>query len=86
MLRQFAGHGLFVMAAPSGGTTLIASWLVLALAALTFTGRAEVWRVFSVLSVTMALEGVLWQAVMFGAALVFEEHIGASVLLIGLAT
>lgn len=49
-------------------------------------GRAEFWRVFSVLSVTMALEGVLWQAVMFGAALVFEEHLGTNVLLIGLAT
>ena len=49
-------------------------------------GRADFWRVFSVLSVTMALEGVLWQAVMFGAALVFEEHLGANVLLIGLAT
>jgi uncharacterized membrane protein YgdD (TMEM256/DUF423 family) len=33
-LRHFAGHGLFPMAAPSGGTLLIASWLVLALAAL----------------------------------------------------
>jgi uncharacterized membrane protein YgdD (TMEM256/DUF423 family) len=32
-LRQFAGHGLFQFAAPSGGTLLIASWLVLALAA-----------------------------------------------------
>ena len=32
-LRQFAGHGLFPMAAPAGGTLLIASWLVLALAA-----------------------------------------------------
>jgi uncharacterized membrane protein YgdD (TMEM256/DUF423 family) len=32
-LRQFAGHGLFPMAAPTGGTLLIASWLVLALAA-----------------------------------------------------
>jgi MFS family permease len=49
-------------------------------------GRAEFWRVFSVLSVTMALEGVLWQAVMFGAALVFEVHLGSNVLLIGLAT
>lgn len=37
-------------------------------------GRAEFWRVFSVLSVTMALEGVIWQAVMFGAALVFETR------------
>ncbi len=32
-LRQFAGHGLFPMAAPTGGTLLIASWLVLAVAA-----------------------------------------------------
>ncbi|MGH6739711.1 MAG: DUF423 domain-containing protein, partial [Bradyrhizobium sp.] len=28
-LRQYAGHSLFPMAAPSGGTLLIASWLVL---------------------------------------------------------
>lgn len=33
-LRQFAGHGLFYMAAPTGGTLLMASWLTLALAAL----------------------------------------------------
>ena len=32
-LRQYAGHGLFPMAAPSGGTLLIASWLALAVAA-----------------------------------------------------
>jgi uncharacterized membrane protein YgdD (TMEM256/DUF423 family) len=32
-LRQFAGHGLFPFAAPTGGTLLIVSWLVLALAA-----------------------------------------------------
>jgi len=32
-LRQFAGHGLFTMAAPSGGTLLIASWIALAVAA-----------------------------------------------------
>jgi uncharacterized membrane protein YgdD (TMEM256/DUF423 family) len=32
-LRQFSGHGLFPMAAPTGGTLLIASWLTLALAA-----------------------------------------------------
>jgi uncharacterized membrane protein YgdD (TMEM256/DUF423 family) len=32
-LRQFAGHGLFPMAAPTGGTLLIVSWLVLAVAA-----------------------------------------------------
>jgi len=29
-LRAFAGHRLFVMAAPSGGTILIAAWLALA--------------------------------------------------------
>ncbi|HEY4167172.1 MAG TPA: MFS transporter, partial [Reyranella sp.] len=50
-------------------------------------GRAEFWRVFSVLSVTMALEGVIWQSVMFGAALVFETRFQAtSVLWVGLAT
>ena len=32
-LRQYAGHGLFPMAAPAGGTLLIVSWLALALAA-----------------------------------------------------
>jgi uncharacterized membrane protein YgdD (TMEM256/DUF423 family) len=32
-MRQYAGHGLFPMAAPSGGTLLIASWLALAVAA-----------------------------------------------------
>ena len=32
-LRQYAGHTLFPMAAPTGGTLLIASWLALALAA-----------------------------------------------------
>ena len=32
-LRQDAGHGLFPFAAPTGGTLLIASWLVLAVAA-----------------------------------------------------
>ena len=32
-LRQYAGHSLFPMAAPTGGTLLIASWLVLAAAA-----------------------------------------------------
>ncbi len=30
-LRQFAGHSLFPMAAPTGGTLLILSWLTLAL-------------------------------------------------------
>ncbi|BBB94843.1 uncharacterized membrane protein YgdD (TMEM256/DUF423 family) [Bradyrhizobium japonicum] len=33
VLRQYAGHGLFPMAAPTGGTLLILSWLVLAVAA-----------------------------------------------------
>jgi uncharacterized membrane protein YgdD (TMEM256/DUF423 family) len=32
-MLQFGGHGLFPMAAPTGGTLLIVSWLVLALAA-----------------------------------------------------
>jgi uncharacterized membrane protein YgdD (TMEM256/DUF423 family) len=32
-LRAFAGHRLFPMAAPTGGIVLIASWLVLAVAA-----------------------------------------------------
>ena len=32
-LRQFAGHSLFRFAAPTGGTLLILSWLVLAVAA-----------------------------------------------------
>jgi uncharacterized membrane protein YgdD (TMEM256/DUF423 family) len=32
-LRQYAGHGLFPMAAPIGGTLLIVSWLALAVAA-----------------------------------------------------
>lgn len=42
-------------------------------------GRRDFWRVFSVLSVTMALEGVIWQAVMFGAALVFEVKLGEQI-------
>jgi uncharacterized membrane protein YgdD (TMEM256/DUF423 family) len=32
-LRQYAGHGLFPFAAPTGGTLLIAGWLALAIAA-----------------------------------------------------
>jgi uncharacterized membrane protein YgdD (TMEM256/DUF423 family) len=32
-LRQYAGRGLFPMAAPTGGTLLIVSWLVLAVSA-----------------------------------------------------
>ncbi len=31
-LRAFAGHRLFPMAAPTGGTILIVSWLILAVA------------------------------------------------------
>ena len=42
-------------------------------------GRAEFWRVFSVLSVTMALEGVIWQAVLFGSALVFETRFSSEI-------
>jgi len=42
-------------------------------------GRREFWRVFSVLSVTMALEGIIWQAVMFGAALVFESKLAPEI-------
>jgi uncharacterized membrane protein YgdD (TMEM256/DUF423 family) len=32
-LRQYAGHSLFPMAAPTGGTLLIVSWMLLAVAA-----------------------------------------------------
>jgi uncharacterized membrane protein YgdD (TMEM256/DUF423 family) len=32
-LRQYSGHSLFPMAAPTGGTLLIVSWLALAVAA-----------------------------------------------------
>ena len=32
-LRQYAGHSLFPMAAPTGGTLLILSWVALAVAA-----------------------------------------------------
>jgi FSR family fosmidomycin resistance protein-like MFS transporter len=42
-------------------------------------GRREFWRVFSVLSVTMALEGIIWQAVMFGAAMVFETRLAGDI-------
>lgn len=33
-MRQYGGQNLFPMAAPTGGSTLILSWLVLALAAI----------------------------------------------------
>lgn len=39
-LRAFAGHRLFPLAAPAGGITLIAGWLVLALAVLAAPWRA----------------------------------------------
>jgi uncharacterized membrane protein YgdD (TMEM256/DUF423 family) len=39
-LRAFAGHRLFPMAAPTGGIVLIASWLMLSLAALVAILRA----------------------------------------------
>src|SRR4029077_12058531 len=32
-LRHYAGHGLFPMATPTGGTMLIVSWLMLGIAA-----------------------------------------------------
>jgi uncharacterized membrane protein YgdD (TMEM256/DUF423 family) len=34
VMRHYAGHGLFPMAAPSGGSLLILSWLVLTVAGL----------------------------------------------------
>jgi uncharacterized membrane protein YgdD (TMEM256/DUF423 family) len=34
MLRQYAGHGLFPMAAPAGGPLLILSWVALAVSAM----------------------------------------------------
>jgi uncharacterized membrane protein YgdD (TMEM256/DUF423 family) len=40
-MRAFAGHRLFPFAAPSGGFILIASWLVLAVAALLVLVRAN---------------------------------------------
>jgi uncharacterized membrane protein YgdD (TMEM256/DUF423 family) len=33
VMRQYIGHGLFPMAAPTGGTLLIVSWLALAVSA-----------------------------------------------------
>jgi uncharacterized membrane protein YgdD (TMEM256/DUF423 family) len=38
-LRQYAGHSLFPMAAPTGGTLLILSWLMLAVAAISPSAR-----------------------------------------------
>jgi uncharacterized membrane protein YgdD (TMEM256/DUF423 family) len=40
-LRAFAGHRLFPMAAPTGGTIMIVAWLVLAVAAITGPRRSE---------------------------------------------
>ena len=39
-MRAFAGHRLFPMAAPSGGIILIASWLILGVAAIVTLVRA----------------------------------------------
>lgn len=38
-LRALAGHALFPMAAPTGGTLLIAGWILLALAAAISAGK-----------------------------------------------
>jgi uncharacterized membrane protein YgdD (TMEM256/DUF423 family) len=40
-LRAFAGHRLFPMAAPAGGTILIIAWLVLAIAAIVIIARGR---------------------------------------------
>jgi uncharacterized membrane protein YgdD (TMEM256/DUF423 family) len=40
-MRAFAGHRLFPMAAPIGGTLLIIAWLVLALAAIVIIVRTR---------------------------------------------
>jgi uncharacterized membrane protein YgdD (TMEM256/DUF423 family) len=40
-MRAFAGHRLFPMAAPTGGTLLILGWLVLAAATMAAIGRAR---------------------------------------------
>ncbi len=43
-------------------------------------GSRYFWRVFSVLSVTMALEGIIWQAVLFGSAMVFETRFAGEIV------
>ncbi len=40
-MRAFAGHRLFPMAAPTGGTLLILGWLVLAAAAIVIMARSR---------------------------------------------
>jgi uncharacterized membrane protein YgdD (TMEM256/DUF423 family) len=40
-MRAFAGHRLFPMAAPAGGTILIIAWLVLAVAAIVIIVRGR---------------------------------------------
>ena len=40
-MRAFAGHRLFPMAAPTGGTLLIVAWLVLGVAAIVTMVRAR---------------------------------------------
>src|SRR4029450_11929498 len=42
-------------------------------------GRHEFWRVFSVRSVTMALEGVIWSAGIVGPALVFGTRLAGDI-------
>ena len=39
VLRHFSGHSLFPMAAPSGGTLMMAGWLILGIAGLLGAGR-----------------------------------------------
>jgi len=40
-MRAFAGHRLFPMAAPTGGTLLMLSWLLLAVAAIVTVARGD---------------------------------------------
>jgi uncharacterized membrane protein YgdD (TMEM256/DUF423 family) len=40
-MRAFAGHRLFPMAAPAGGTILIIAWLVLAVASIVIIVRGR---------------------------------------------
>jgi uncharacterized membrane protein YgdD (TMEM256/DUF423 family) len=40
-MRAFAGHRLFPMAAPAGGTILIIAWLVLTVAAIVIIARGR---------------------------------------------
>ena len=42
-------------------------------------GRAEFWRVFAILSVTMFVEGVGWQVLMYGSGLLLEGRFTAEI-------